>query len=135
VNFWLLKSEPETWSWADQTAKGRERWDGVRNHQAARHLKAMRKGDRAFFYHSGAERRIVGLVRVVREAFPDPTDPTGRFVAIDIETEGALAQPVTLAAIKADPALAHLGLVRQSRLSVMPIDAPAWRRIGAMGGG
>lgn len=134
MTYWLLKSEPETWSWADQVAKGQALWDGVRNHQAAAHLKAMKVGESAFFYHSGAERRIVGLVTVQRAAFPDPTDPSGRFVAVEVETKAPLPRPVTLAAIKADPTLAHLGLVRQSRLSVMPIDEPAWRKLCAMGG-
>ncbi|TAN55481.1 MAG: EVE domain-containing protein [Rhodospirillales bacterium] len=134
MNFWLLKSEPETWSWDDQQSKGVEPWTGVRNHQATNHLKAMRQGDRAFFYHSGAERQIVGIVEVVREAYPDPTGETGRWVCVDVKALCPLPHPVTLAAIKAEPRLAGIALVRQSRLSVMPIDVPSWNLLTKMCG-
>ncbi|MBF0374170.1 MAG: EVE domain-containing protein [Alphaproteobacteria bacterium] len=131
---WLLKTEPGAWSWTDQRRVGVEPWTGVRNRQAARHLKAMRLGDRAFFYHSVAERSIVGVVEVVREAYPDPTDPEGRFVCVDVQAAEALPRPVTLAEIKADPAFGELALVRQSRLSVMPIDDESWALLRRMGG-
>lgn len=131
---WLVKSEPETWSWDDHWRKGVEPWNGVRNHQAAIHLKAMGKGDPAFFYHSGDERRIVGILEVMGVAYPDPTDPTGRFVCVDFRAVRPLARPVTLKEVKAEPKLGHLWLVRHSRLSVMPIDDAAWRLILGMGG-
>jgi predicted RNA-binding protein with PUA-like domain len=127
MNYWLVKSEPETWSWDDQVAKKVEHWDGVRNHQAANNMKAMKVGDRAFFYHSGGERAIVGIVRVVKTYYPDPSDASGRFGMVDVEA-------VALAQIKAEPALARLALVRQSRLSVMPVDAESWKRICRLGG-
>lgn len=134
MNAWLVKSEPGSWSFADHLAKGVERWDGVRNHQAAAHLRAMRLGDRAFFYHSVQEKRIVGLLEVVREAYPDPTDETGRFVCVDFKALAAVARPVTLAEIKAEPRLAHLALLKQSRLSVVPIDPEAWAVLCQMTG-
>jgi predicted RNA-binding protein with PUA-like domain len=132
--FWLVKSEPGTWSWDDHVRVGIQAWDGVRNAQAAANLKAMAVGDRAFFYHSVSEKRIVGVVEVTRTAYPDPTDPTGRWVVVDLRAVGPLPRPVGLAEIKADPALADLALVRQSRLSVSPIDAAAWVRIATLGG-
>jgi len=132
--YWLVKSEPETWSWNDHVKKGVEPWNGVRNFQAAANLKAMKKGDRAFFYHSGESREIVGIVEVVKTYYPDPSDETGRFGMVDFRARQPLKKPVTLAAIKAEPRLAHLALVRQSRLSVMPIDDEAWARICRMGG-
>lgn len=132
--FWLVKSEPGAWSWEQQVAAGTTHWDGVRNHQAANNLKAMRIGDRAFFYHSGDERRIVGIVEVVREYYPDPGDPSGRFGMVDVRTVGPMSRPVTLAEIKSDERLQHLALVRHSRLSVMPIDDAAWALLSAMGG-
>ncbi len=131
---WLLKTEPETWSWNDQVKKGVEPWDGVRNHQAANNLKAMKAGDQALFYHSGQERRIMGLVEIAREFYPDPTDPAGRFVRVDVKTLRPLPRPVTLAEIKAEPRLSQIALVRQSRLSVMPLDAAAWKLLLNMGG-
>lgn len=134
MRYWLVKSEPSAWSWDDQVKKGVEPWTGVRNYQAANNLRAMKKGDRAFFYHSVEEKRIVGIVEVVREAFIDPTDPAGRFVAVDVKTLRALAAPVTLADIKAEPRLAHLALLRQSRLSVLPVDADSWKLLCKMGG-
>lgn len=131
---WLVKSEPHAWSWDDQTAAGTTHWDGVRNHQASNNLKAMQVGERAFFYHSGDERRIVGVVEVVRPYYPDPGDPAGRFGMVDVRTVAPLSKPVTLAQIKADHRLAHLGLVRQSRLSVMPVDDDAWKLLCDLGG-
>jgi len=130
----LLKSEPGTWSWQDQVKAGSTFWDGVRNPQASNNLKAMRKGDRAFFYHSGDERRIVGIVEVVKEFYPDPHDESGRFGMVDVKAVAPLKMPVTLEQIKADPALGHLALVRQSRLSVVPVDEAAWKHICTMGG-
>jgi predicted RNA-binding protein with PUA-like domain len=128
---WLVKSEPEEWSFNDQMARGTagEGWTGVRNHQAAGHLKAMRVGDHAFFYHSGSERAVVGIVEVTEPWQPDPTDSTGRFGMVVVRALEPRPRPVTLAEIKADPALADLALVRQSRLSVMPIPEAAWQRI------
>lgn len=126
---WLLKSEPETWSWSQQVTAKTTPWDGVRNYQAARYLKEMKNGDLALFYHSGKERQIMGIVKIIREAYPDPTDETGKFVCVDVETVSALLAPVPLSQIKQDPRLQHLALVRQSRLSVMPIDADAWEVI------
>lgn len=135
MSFWLVKSEPEVWSWAQQVAKGVEPWTGVRNHLAARHLKAMRVGERAFFYHSNTGREIVGIVDIVREAYPDPTDESGRFVAVDVRAAEPLARPVTLSALKSDPFFADFVLIRQSRLSVMPVTPAQWERICAMGKG
>ncbi|WP_417815685.1 EVE domain-containing protein [Thalassospira alkalitolerans] len=131
--FWLIKTEPGSWSWDDQVRKGVEGWDGVRNHQAAKNLRTMQIGDQAFFYHSVNEKRIVGIVEVVREAYPDPTDASGKFVQVDFKTVKPLPSPVTLADIKADPRFADLALLRQSRLSVMPIDASSWAAICQMG--
>lgn len=132
--YWLMKTEPGHWSWDDQQRKGVEHWDGVRNFQAAANLKAMRIGDRAFFYHSVNEKRIVGIVEVVREYYPDPSDASGRFGMVDVKAVAPLGAPVTLERIKADPRLSHLALVRQSRLSVMAIDPEAWRLICDWGG-
>lgn len=132
--FWLVKSEPGAWSWQDQEAAGITSWDGVRNHQASNNLKAMRPGDRALFYHSGAERAVVGLVEIVRAYYPDPSDPSGRFGMVDVKAIAALPRPVSLEAIKTDGRLDHLGLVRQSRLSVMPVDDEAFAVLCALGG-
>lgn len=126
MDYWLVKTEPGTWSWDDQVKHGRTNWDGVRNHQAANNLKAMKKGDLVLFYHSGDEKRIVGLVRVSKEAMPDPKDATGKFVMVEVATVGPVETPLTLKEIKADRRLQHLMLVRHSRLSVMPIDKKAW---------
>lgn len=134
MNYWLVKSEPETWSWDDHVQAGVAEWDGVRNAQAQNNMKAMRKGDRVLFYHSVKEKRVVGVVQVVREAYPDPTDATGRWILVDLEAVEPLPEPVGLQAIKADDRLAHLPLVRQPRLSVMPVDAASFQRICAMGG-
>ena len=132
--YWLMKSEPGTWSWDDQVRDGVAEWDGVRNHQASNNLKAMRVGDRAFFYHSVNEKRIVGIVEVVKEYYPDPTDPAGKFGMVDVKAVEPLPQPVGLKDIKADPDLQDLPLIKQSRLSVMPIDEASWQRICRKGG-
>ncbi len=133
MNYWLLKSEPQTWSWEDQVKAGTTHWDGVRNFQASKNLKAMEVGDLSFFYHSGKERQIIGLVKIIRTAYPDPTDPTGRFVMVDVETQSPFSSPISLSDIKQDPRLQHIALVRQSRLSVMPIDTQAWEILCDMG--
>lgn len=127
TNRWLIKSEPSAWSWDDQVKKGVEAWTGVRNYQASNNLKAMKTGDTCFFYHSVEERRIVGIVEVVREAFPDPTEPLSRWVAVDVKTVAAVKTPVTLAAVKAEPRLENIALVRQSRLSVVPLTEEHWQ--------
>ncbi|AQS88873.1 hypothetical protein AA101099_2151 [Neoasaia chiangmaiensis NBRC 101099] len=132
--YWLVKSEPESFSWDRQVAHGTEPWTGVRNHQAKKNLLAMAKGDQAFFYHSVTEKRIVGVVEVVREAYPDPTAPVeSNWVCVDVRTVGPMPRPVTLAAIKADAALQELALIRQSRLSVVPISSDQWQRLCRMG--
>ena len=124
--YWLVKSEPGEWSWDDHVKNGVAEWDGVRNHQAANNLRAMKIGDRAFFYHSVNEKRIVGVLEVVREFYPDPTDPSGRFDMVDFKALHPVNRPVTLAEIKAEPALADFALVRNSRLSVMPVSDEHW---------
>ncbi len=132
--YWLMKSEPGAWSWDDQVRDGVAEWDGVRNHQAANNMKAMKPGDRVFFYHSVNEKQVVGIAEVVKEYYPDPTDPSGRFGMVDIKALKPMTKPVTLGAIKAEPRLADLALVRQSRLSVLPVAPEEWRLICAMGG-
>ena len=134
MSYWLVKSEPNAWSWEQHVAVGVEPWNGVRNHQACNNMKAMKVGDRAFFYHSGAERQVVGVLEVVREYYPDPSDASGRFGMVDFKALHSLARPVSLAEIKADGRLDHIALIRQSRLSVMPLDDGAWRIIAEMGG-
>ena len=131
---WLVKTEPGHWSWDDQVKKGVEHWDGVRNYQAANNLKAMRIGDLAFFYHSVNEKRIVGIVEVVREYYPDHTDESGKFGMVDFKAVKPVPKPVSLEQVKAEPELQHLHLIRQSRLSVMPIDDASWTLILKMGG-
>ena len=132
--YWLVKTEPETYGWAQQVAAGTEPWSGVRNHMARNNLSAMRVGDLAFFYHSGAERRIVGVVEVARAAYPDPTAEAGDWLAVDMHTVGALPRPVTLTAMRADPALEGLALLRNSRLSVVGVSAAHWGHICRQGG-
>lgn len=132
MNYWLVKSEPNTWSWDDQLRDGTTGWDGVRNAQASNHMKRMKRGDRALFYHSGKQRAVVGVVEVVREYHPDPTDDTGRFGQVSVKTVESLPEPVTLKQIKDDPALHDLALVRQPRLSVMPVTADQYQRIHQM---
>lgn len=131
---WLLKSEPFKYSWDQMVADGRTHWNGVRNHQAANNLKAMKVGDRAFFYHSNEGLAIVGIVEIVREAYPDPSDESGRFVMVDIAPVKPVKTPVTLAAIKAEPELAQFALVRQSRLSVVPVADTEWKMLCRMAG-
>ena len=135
---WLVKSEPDAFSWDQQVANGVEPWTGVRNHMARNNLRAMKKGDRAFFYHSNIGKEIVGVVEVAREAYPDPTvaadDPKGEWVCVDMKAVGPMPAPVTLAAIKAEPRLADVALIRMSRLSVMPITPEHWKLICKMGG-
>jgi predicted RNA-binding protein with PUA-like domain len=134
--YWLFKSEPSAWSWDDQVKRGAkgEPWDGVRNHQAANNMKAMKKGDLGFFYHSVDEKSIVGIVEVIREYAPDPTDESGRFGLVTVKAIRPVPNPVTLAAIKAEPRLADMALVRQSRLSVTPVTPAQWNLICKMGG-
>jgi predicted RNA-binding protein with PUA-like domain len=131
---WLIKSEPGAWSWDDQVKKGTEHWNGVRNHQAANNMKAMRIGDLCFFYHSVDEKRIVGIVEVVKEYYPDHTDKSGRFGMVDVKALKPVPHPVTLADIKARAELQELPLVRQSRLSVSPVDDKSWKIICEMAG-
>ena len=133
-SYWLVKSEPGTWSWDDQVRDGQTHWNGVRNHQAANNLKAMKLGDRCFFYHSVDQKLIVGIVEVVGEYYPDPSDESGRFGMVDLKALMPVPNPVSLAQVKEDPELNHLGLVRQSRLSVLPVDEAAWKRICKLGG-
>ena len=130
--YWLVKSEPDAFSWDQQVANKVEPWTGVRSHQAKNNLAAMRKGDRAFFYHSNIGKEIVGVVEVVREGYPDPTDD--KWVCVDMKAVGPFATPVTLAAMKADPALADMALVKLSRLSVGPVTAEEWKHICRLGG-
>ncbi|WP_420563166.1 EVE domain-containing protein [Thalassobaculum sp.] len=129
--YWLFKSEPGTWSWDDQVRKGDqgEGWDGVRNYQAANNMKAMKIGDRGFFYHSVNEKQIVGIVEVIEEYHPDPTDKSERFGMVTIKAIQPVEKPVTLADIKAEPELEDFALVRQSRLSVVPVTDAQWRLI------
>lgn len=129
--YWLFKSEPGTWSWDDQVKKGDtgEGWDGVRNYQAANNMKAMKVGDRGFFYHSVNEKQIVGIVEVIEEYHPDPTDKSERFGMVTIKAIQPVDKPVTLADIKAEPELEDFALVRQSRLSVVPVTDAQWRLI------
>lgn len=134
MRYWLLKSEPIKYSWDRLVADGRTHWDGVRNYQAANNLKAMKRGDRAFFYHSNEGLAIVGVVEIAKEAYPDPGDATGRFVMVDVKPLHPVKTPVTLAAIKAEPRLKEFALVRQSRLSVVPVAEAEWRIISKMAG-
>ncbi len=126
MKYWLIKSEPTTWSWKDQTKSKKTSWDGVRNFQARNNLIAMKKNDLCFFYHSVLEKRIVGIVKVIKESYPDPSDKKNKFVMVDVEIYKKLKLPISLDQIKNDKRLAHLSLIKQSRLSVMPIDSKAW---------
>ncbi len=134
MKYWLMKTEPGSWSWEDQLKVEKEGWDGVRNYQAANNMKAMKKGDRAFFYHSVKEKSIVGIVEIVDEYHPDPTDKSGRFGMVSVKAVETVPKPVSLADIKSDPRLSELALLKQSRLSVLPIDAKSWKIICGMGG-
>ncbi len=126
MNYWLVKSEPDVWSFEQHLKKGVEGWNGVRNHSAALNLKAMKKGDLAFFYHSNIGKEIVGIVEVVKEFYPDKTDETGKFVMVDFKAIKPLSKPVTLADVKADPKLKDMALLKYSRLSVQPVKKSEW---------
>jgi predicted RNA-binding protein with PUA-like domain len=134
--YWLLKTEPDSYSWDDQVKKGAkgDAWTGVRNFRARGHLNAMKKGDLAFFYHTGDEKQVVGIVEIIREAYPDPTDKEGVFKAVDLKAVKPLKQPVTLAAVKADKRLKDMVLAKQPRLSVQPVTAEEWKIVSKMGG-
>jgi predicted RNA-binding protein with PUA-like domain len=134
--YWLMKTEPEEFSWDDCVKRGAkgEPWSGVRNFTARRHLKEMKKGEQAFFYHTGEQRQIVGIAEVIREAYTDPTDEKGVFKAVDVKSVKPLPKPVTLAAIKGAPRLKDMALVKYSRLSVQPVSAGEWKIICQMGG-
>ena len=135
MNYWLLKSEPDVWS-IDQQKKAGDKgaaWDGVRNYQAAKNLKTMKKGDQCFFYHSNIGKEIVGVVEVIEEAYIDKTDQSGRFVAVTVKFIRKLEKPITLENIKKIKELSHLSLIKQSRLSVMPIDSKSWKILNKMG--
>ena len=134
-NYWLLKSEPDVWSIEQQKKAGAKgaAWDGVRNYQAAKNLKTMKKGDKCFFYHSNIGKEIVGIVEVIKEAYIDKTDQSGRFVAVTVKFNSKLQRPITLENIKKIKELSHLSLIRQSRLSVMPIDSKSWKILNKMG--
>ena len=136
MNYWLVKSEPDAFSWDQQVANKIEPWTGVRSYQARNNLKAMAKGDQAFFYHSNIGKEIVGIVEVVRTAYPDPTatGEKGDWVCVDMKAKKPVKRPVTLAEMKADPALTDLSLLRYSRLSVAPISEPHWRHICKLAG-
>ena len=134
MKYWLLKSEPNTWSWDDQIKEKIAMWDGVRNYQARSNLMSMRVNDLCFFYHSVNEKKIVGIVSVTKEHYTDPTDKTKKFVAVDVKTKKSLKNPITLKQIKKEKKLSHLALVKQSRLSVMPIDKISWDLICKLGG-
>ncbi len=135
MNYWLLKSEPDVWSIDQQKKSGPKgsAWDGVRNYQAAKNLKSMKKGDQCFFYHSNIGKEIVGIVEVIKEAYLDETDKTGRFVAVTVKFLKKFNKFVTLEEIKKVKELSHLSLIRQSRLSVMPIDSKSWKILNKMG--
>ncbi len=130
--YWLVKSEPDAFGWKDQVEHDVEPWTGVRSHQAKNNLAAMKKGDRAFFYHSNIGKEIVGIVEVVREAYPDPTAESGDWVCVDMKAVSPLPRPVTLIEIKANPALAAMSLVKYSRLSVGPVTPEEWKHVNAL---
>lgn len=132
--YWLMKTEPDDYSWDQLVAEGVTDWSGVRNHQAAANMRAMRKGERAFFYRSVVDPAIVGIMAISATAYPDPDDPTGKFVRVKVAPVEAVREPVSLKAIKADPRFADLALVRQGRLSVIPVSDEHWRMLCAMAG-
>ena len=132
--YWLIKSEPDTWSWDQHVKKGADSWTGVRNHQAKVHLQTMKMGDKAFFYHSNEGKEIVGVSEVTKEAYIDPTDKTNAFYAVDFKAVEPLKTPVKLAALKADKNFADMVLVKNSRLSVQPVTADEWKAIRKLGG-
>ena len=132
MQYWLMKSEPDVFSWDDLVAKGKAEWDGVRNHLAQSHMKAMKLGDQAFFYHSNIGLEVVGIMEIVEEAAPDSTDETGKWAAVHVAPLRKLNRSVTLKTIKADPALAGMAMIRQSRLSVSPVSAAEFKHIVAL---
>ena len=134
MHYWLMKSEPDVWSIDQQKKAGLKGapWDGVRNYQAAKNLKNMKKGDLCFFYHSNIGKEIVGIVEVIKEAYLDKTDKSGRFVAVTVKFIEKLSKPITLESIKKSKKLGHLALIKQSRLSVMPIDSKSWKILNKM---
>ena len=134
MKYWLIKSEPNTWSWNDQIKENIAMWDGVRNYQARNNLMSMKVNDLCFFYHSVNEKKIVGIVSITKEHYTDPTDKTKKFVAVDVKTKKTLKNPITLKQIKKEKKLSHLALVKQGRLSVMPIDKISWDLICKLGG-
>ncbi len=134
MKYWLVKSEPDAFSWDQQVENGVEPWTGVRNHTAKLNMMAMKKGDRAFFYHSNIGKEIVGVVEVAREAYPDPSAESGPWVCVDMKAVGPMPKPITLAAIKADPSLEGMALLRQSRLSVGPVTEAEWKYLCKVGG-
>ena len=129
MKYWLLKSEPDTWSWDNQVKEGASMWEGVRNYQARNNLKEMKKNDLCFFYHSVTEKSVIGIVKVVKELYQDPTDKSGRFVVVDVKAIKKLKTAVTLDQIKKNNKLKNISLVKQSRLSVMPIKKSEWNEI------
>ena len=135
MNYWLVKSEPSVWSFNDQKKSGSKGtvWDGVRNYQAANYLKQMKSGDLCFFYHSNEDKKIIGIVKIIKSAFIDPTDKEKKFVAVKVAYYKDLIDPVSLANIKENKEICHLPLIKQSRLSVMPIDSKSWKIICKMG--
>ena len=134
MNYWLLKSEPNVWSIDQQKNAGKKGapWDGVRNYQAAKNLKNMKIGDQCFFYHSNIGKEIVGIVEVIKQFYPDKTDNSGRFVAVTVKFIKKLNRPISLIEIKKNKELGHLSLIKQSRLSVMPIDSKSWKILNKM---
>src|SRR5262245_11448391 len=134
--YWLLKSEPDGWSWDKQLAAGAKgsEWDGVRNFAAKKHMQEMKLGELGFFYHTGDEKRVVGIVKVVALAHPDSTDPEGKWFCVDVAAVAPMPEPVTLAQIKAEPRLKDMVLVRQARLSVQPVSEDEWKLVCQMGG-
>jgi predicted RNA-binding protein with PUA-like domain len=134
MNYWLMKSEPDVWSFDQQKKAGTKGapWDGVRNYQAAKNLKNMKKGDLCFFYHSNIGKEIVGVVEIIKEAYLDKTDKSGRFVAVTVKFKEKLTKAITLESIKKSKELRHLALIKQSRLSVMPIDSKSWKILNKM---
>jgi len=134
MNYWLIKSEPTNWSWLDQNKSKTTMWDGVRNYQARNNLMTMKKNDLCFFYHSVHEKKIMGIVAVTKEHYLDPTDKTNKFVVVNVKVEKSFPTPITLEKIKTEKKLSHISLVKQSRLSVMPIDKKSWNIICKMGG-
>jgi predicted RNA-binding protein with PUA-like domain len=134
--YWLIKSEPDSWSWDQQVKSGAkgEAWTGVRNHTAKLNLMKMKTGDRAFFYHSNVGKEIVGIVEIIREHYPDQTDASGKFVVVDVAAVAPVPKPVSLAVIKTEPRLSEMALLKQSRLSVQPVTSEEWKIVCAMGG-